>query len=56
MSRPPTRTVPSCGSANRSSSEASVVFPAPEGPTIATVSPGATAKLTPSIAGASPGR
>ena len=45
-SRPPTNTVPAGGSHSRASSSPSVLLPAPVGPTTATISPGATAKVT----------
>ena len=50
-SRPPTNTVPGGGSQSRASSRPSVLLPAPVGPTTATISPGATVKLTPLSAG-----
>lgn len=45
MSYPSSRIDPPCGSYQRINSEQIVLFPAPDCPTIATVSPGSTAKL-----------
>ncbi len=54
-SRPPTNTVPGGGSQSRASSRPSVVFPAPVGPTTATMPPGATENVTPLSAALRPG-
>ena len=54
MSRPPRRMLPSVGSSSLTSSRASVVLPHPDSPTIATVSPRCSMKLTPSTACAAP--
>src|SRR5690606_41411415 len=53
MSCPSTDTIPDCGSWNRRSRENTVLLPAPEGPTSATVSPGRTRRSNPSSAGRS---
>src|SRR3989338_3860398 len=47
MSTPPSRTCPPVGSSNPERTLRSVVFPDPEGPTIATASPAFTVKETP---------
>src|SRR5712691_11022410 len=54
-SRSPRNTLPAGGSHNRASTRPSVVLPLPVGPTTATVSPGATSKLTPFSTGTRPG-
>src|SRR2546421_7153938 len=48
---PPTRTLPSSGCRNPAMMFINVDLPQPEGPTIATNSPSATEKLTPSTTG-----
>ena len=53
-STPSIVTRPLTGSLNRFTSVASVVFPAPDGPTIATSSPGLAVKVTSSSTGLAP--
>ena len=52
---PPSVTRPRSGSRNRSSRLATVVLPAPLGPSSATAAPGSSRRLKPSSAGGSPG-